>query len=157
MTATTGLLRGRTIELDAPLPVLDGRRMRVMIGPADPDDTSFTPEQHGEMWAEWVARGDHGPLEDGRGRSTVTISRGDIRRSSHDLKLERCPACGRPGIELRQLDKTYEIGGVAHTVVRIPMHVCPHCGERFLGPRAAAYVDRALGLGTRRQRKPRAA
>jgi hypothetical protein len=61
--AVTGLLQGKTITLDAPVPPLDGQRVRVIIAPADEEATPTTDEQ-ARLWAEWVRQGPQGPIED---------------------------------------------------------------------------------------------
>jgi hypothetical protein len=61
--AATGLLQGRTIMLDEPVPPLDGQRVRVIIVPAD-DDTELTAREQAPLWEEWVRMGPQGPIED---------------------------------------------------------------------------------------------
>ena len=61
--ATTGLLQGKTITLDAPVPPLDGQRVHVVIAPIEEDvELSATDQQR--LWAEWANQGPQGPLED---------------------------------------------------------------------------------------------
>ena len=65
MTATTtGLLHGTTITLDARVPVLDGRRVRIVLEPAEDPDLELTPQAQAELWQTWVDRGPQGPIED---------------------------------------------------------------------------------------------
>jgi YgiT-type zinc finger domain-containing protein len=52
----------------------------------------------------------------------------------------------------RTVDKVYALGTKEHLVRAIPMLVCAHCGDRFLGPSATEHVDRSLGLDRRRSR-----
>jgi hypothetical protein len=61
--AVTGVLRGNTITLDAPVPPLEGRRVRVIIAPEDIELALPTDEQ-ARLWDEWVRQGPQGPLED---------------------------------------------------------------------------------------------
>jgi hypothetical protein len=61
--ASTGTLHGNTITLDAPVPPLEGQRVRVLIAPAD-DDTALGAGEQAKAWAEWVASGVHGPIDD---------------------------------------------------------------------------------------------
>ncbi|MCC6668714.1 MAG: YgiT-type zinc finger protein [Polyangiaceae bacterium] len=91
-----------------------------------------------------------------RAKRSSTSSSLPSARSSREVALRDCPACGKAGIAKRQVDKTYEAPGGRKTVKGIPAQVCPHCGEQFLGPAAAEYVDRCLGLSGKR-RRPRAA
>jgi hypothetical protein len=61
--ASTGILHGNTITLDAPVPPLEGQRVRVIIALAE-DDTLLRPEEQAKAWSQWVANGPHGPIED---------------------------------------------------------------------------------------------
>ena len=60
--ALTGRLHGTTIELDAPVPPLDGQRVRVVLEPLD--EAELSPEATSAAWSAWVVRGPHGPIED---------------------------------------------------------------------------------------------
>src|SRR5258708_30196630 len=57
VAAITGLVHGTVIELDAPVPALEGRRVRVVL---EAEDESPAPE----VWAAWVTAGPQRPLED---------------------------------------------------------------------------------------------
>ena len=61
--ASTGVLHGNTITLDAPVPPLEGQRVRVLIALAD-DDLELRPEQQAEAWRQWVTDGPQGPIDD---------------------------------------------------------------------------------------------
>lgn len=61
--ASTGVLHGNTITLDAPVPPLEGQRVRVLIALAD-DDLELRPEQQAEAWRHWVTHGPQGPIDD---------------------------------------------------------------------------------------------
>ena len=60
----TGRLHGTTITLDAPVPRLDGHRVRVIVEDAD-EEAALSPEENARLWGEWVARGPQGPIEVG--------------------------------------------------------------------------------------------
>jgi hypothetical protein len=61
--AVTGLLQGKTITLDAPVPPLDGQRVHVIITPAN-EAAELSREEQARLWEEWVRRGPQGPIED---------------------------------------------------------------------------------------------
>ena len=61
MTTVTGLVQGQTIALDERVPELEGKRVRVLVEPAD--DTSVDTDEV-TAWHEWVERGSHGPMND---------------------------------------------------------------------------------------------
>ena len=61
--ATTGVLHGNTITLDAPVPPLEGQRVKVIIVPFE-EDRELSAEAHARAWDEWVQSGPQGPIED---------------------------------------------------------------------------------------------
>ena len=61
--AATGVLHGNTITLDAPVPPLEGQRVRVIIA-RDDEDLALTAEEGVASWDEWARRGPQGPIED---------------------------------------------------------------------------------------------
>jgi hypothetical protein len=61
--AATGVLHGNTITLDAPVPPLDGQRVRVMIA-LDDQDVVLAAHEQALLWEEWAQSGPQGPLED---------------------------------------------------------------------------------------------
>jgi hypothetical protein len=61
--SVTGVLRRNTITLDAPVPALDGQRVRVIIAPEDLELALQTDEQ-ARVWHDWLRQGPQGPLDD---------------------------------------------------------------------------------------------
>jgi len=59
----TGVLRGTTITLDAPVPPLDGHRVRVIVE-ADEAEVELQAAENVALLREWAARGPQGPIED---------------------------------------------------------------------------------------------
>jgi hypothetical protein len=59
----TGVLHGTTITLDAPVPPLDGHRVRVIVE-ADDDELELPQADNVALLREWAARGPQGPIED---------------------------------------------------------------------------------------------
>jgi hypothetical protein len=57
----TGLVHGQTIELDERVPELEGKRVRVLVEPAE---DSAAGADGATVWQEWVERGPQGPIED---------------------------------------------------------------------------------------------
>jgi hypothetical protein len=61
--AVTGVLHGATITLDAPVPPLDGQRVRIVIE-AEIEDRELSAEENAGLLREWAKRGPQGPLAD---------------------------------------------------------------------------------------------
>ena len=60
--AILGTLHGTTITLDAPVPPLDGQRVRVVVERA-PDEAVLTPEENAALLREWAAHGPQGRID----------------------------------------------------------------------------------------------
>ena len=52
---------GKTITLDEGVPELDGKRVRMVVEPADETDVAIDAVG---LWREWLERGPQGPVED---------------------------------------------------------------------------------------------
>ena len=76
--AVTGLLQGKTITLDAPVPPLDGQRVHVIITPAN-EAAELSREEQARLWEEWVRRGTARTHRGRRRAGIPVINRGDIR------------------------------------------------------------------------------
>ena len=61
-TSKTGLLKGTTIELEGPVPELDGKRVRVVLESIE--DLHLAAEQQRELWLSWIENGPQGPIDD---------------------------------------------------------------------------------------------
>ena len=60
-----GFVHGNTVKLDRSVDQLDGKRVRVVLEALDEsEDAVLSAEQQKELWAEWVAHGPQGPIED---------------------------------------------------------------------------------------------
>lgn len=60
--AITGRVHGPVIELDAPVPDLEGRRVRVVVELVD--EPSVDSAALRLAWDEWAAKGPDGPVTD---------------------------------------------------------------------------------------------
>lgn len=60
--AVAGVVHGKLIELDEPVPGLEGRRVRVVVEPVDEATVDRVEQQR--AWEAWVAHGPQGPIED---------------------------------------------------------------------------------------------
>jgi hypothetical protein len=62
-TTKTGLVHGNTIELEWPVPELEGRRVRLVLEAVDAPRISADEQR--ALSQAWVACGPQGPIEDG--------------------------------------------------------------------------------------------
>ncbi len=60
--AVAGVVHGNVIELDEPVPGLEGRRVRVVVEPVDEAAADRVEQQRASE--AWVARGPQGPIDD---------------------------------------------------------------------------------------------
>lgn len=58
--ALTGRVHGSVIELDAPVPDLEGQRVRVLVEAVDEPDTVALRR----AWDDWLSKSGDGPLTD---------------------------------------------------------------------------------------------
>jgi hypothetical protein len=64
-TPLKGLVRGRTVVLDESVPPLEGKRVLVVLEPADEEQpVELEHSQNLEAWNAWIASGPQGPIED---------------------------------------------------------------------------------------------
>jgi hypothetical protein len=63
VTLKTGLVRGKTIELESAVPEMDGQRVRVVLEPVE--EPRLSNEQQRGLWQAWIEPGPQGPIEDG--------------------------------------------------------------------------------------------
>ena len=61
--SATGTLTGTTITLDTPVPALEGQRVSVVLEPVF-DERVLSPTETHDLWREWVAHGEQGPLDE---------------------------------------------------------------------------------------------
>ena len=55
---------------------------------------------------------------------------------------ERCAVCGKPGVSVRRLSRSYGKGASLLIVENVPVNVCPHCGEGYLTAETLHELER---------------
>jgi hypothetical protein len=60
--AATGRIHGKVIELDAPVPDLEGQRVRIVVEPVE--EPAADAVELRRAWDAWVANGPDGPISD---------------------------------------------------------------------------------------------
>ena len=61
-TSRTGLLKGKIIELEDPIPEMEGKRVHVVLESIE--ERLLTDTEQRELWAQWVEHGPQGPIDD---------------------------------------------------------------------------------------------
>jgi hypothetical protein len=74
-TSKTGLLHGTTIELESPVPEMEGKRVRVVLEAVD--ELQISEQRQRELWQAWADGGPQGPIDDGAGCRVPVIERGN--------------------------------------------------------------------------------
>jgi hypothetical protein len=57
-----GRLQGNIITLDAPVPLLEGQLVKVVVEPVADSEAQIPAAVQAALWQEWVRRGPQGPL-----------------------------------------------------------------------------------------------
>lgn len=60
---TRGTVHGQRVELEAPAPDFEGKRVRVRLDVLEDERELSSAEQAG-LWQHWVESGPQGPIED---------------------------------------------------------------------------------------------
>ena len=45
---------------------------------------------------------------------------------------DRCENCGRPGVQIRLVTRSYGKGATLLVIEKVPVISCPHCGASYL-------------------------
>ena len=53
-------------------------------------------------------------------------------RTNPNVETSRCAVCGKPGIRMRYMTRSYGRGPTLLIVENVPVLVCPHCGESYV-------------------------
>jgi len=57
-------------------------------------------------------------------------------------KAERCAVCGKAGVVVRRLSRSYGKGATLLIVENVPVLVCPNCGESYLTAETLHEIER---------------
>ena len=60
---TRGIVHGKQVVLENPVPSMDGKRVRVRLDVLD-EERMLSPAEQIEAWRQWVESGPQGPIED---------------------------------------------------------------------------------------------
>jgi hypothetical protein len=60
--SVTGRVHGNTIELDTPVPPLEGKRVIAILEAVD--EVELSADEQRAAWTHWVAHAPQGPIED---------------------------------------------------------------------------------------------
>lgn len=57
-------------------------------------------------------------------------------------KQNTCDCCGKPGVMLKRITRSFGKGDHVIVIDGIPLHVCPHCGENYFTADTLQEVER---------------
>lgn len=57
-------------------------------------------------------------------------------------RRESCEICGKPGVILRRLSRSYGKGPRLLVVENVPVFVCPYCGESYMTAETLHELER---------------
>ncbi len=57
-----------------------------------------------------------------------------------------CASCGKPGVHLRQVTRSFGRGKSLLVIEEIPLWTCPHCGESYFTAQTLHEIERIKAL-----------
>ena len=57
-----------------------------------------------------------------------------------------CASCGKPGIQMRQVTRSFGRGSKLLLIEDIPLWTCPHCGESYFTAQTLHEIERIKAL-----------
>ena len=57
-------------------------------------------------------------------------------------KQGRCENCGRVGVQIRQVTRSYGKGATLLVIEKVPVISCPHCGASYLTAKTLHEIAR---------------
>lgn len=62
--------------------------------------------------------------------------------NNHNLKSEVCDICGKPGVRVKLVSRSYGRGANLLVIENVPVVSCPHCGESYLTAETLHEIER---------------
>ncbi len=62
--------------------------------------------------------------------------------NNHNLKSEVCDICGKPGVKVKLVSRSYGQGANLLVIENAPVVSCPHCGESYLTAETLHEIER---------------
>ena len=59
---------------------------------------------------------------------------------------ELCACCGKSGVHLREVTRSFRVAGSLLLIERIPQVSCPHCGESYFTAQTMHEIERIKRL-----------
>ncbi|MDS4041272.1 MAG: type II toxin-antitoxin system MqsA family antitoxin [Candidatus Competibacter sp.] len=53
-----------------------------------------------------------------------------------------CASCGKPGVQVRQVTRSFGRGDSLLVIEEIPLWTCPHCGESYFTAQTLHEIER---------------
>ncbi|MEO8627173.1 MAG: type II toxin-antitoxin system MqsA family antitoxin [Betaproteobacteria bacterium] len=78
--------------------------------------------------------------------SSKSATRARSTSSRSTSSTEPCGSCGRSGVLLRKVTRTFGTGKDLLVIEGIPMWSCPHCGESYFTAQTMHEIERIKAL-----------
>ena len=62
--------------------------------------------------------------------------------NKHDLESQVCAICGKPGVRVKLVSRSYGRGANLLVIENVPVVSCPHCGESYLTAETLHEIER---------------
>ncbi|HET6890299.1 MAG TPA: type II toxin-antitoxin system MqsA family antitoxin [Pyrinomonadaceae bacterium] len=80
-------------------------------------------------------------------RQSSRSARSELSSSSPStLSSSRCVSCGRAGMQLRKVTRSFGDGDSLLVIEGIPLWACPHCGESYFTAQTMHQIERIKAL-----------
>jgi YgiT-type zinc finger domain-containing protein len=62
------------------------------------------------------------------------------------VSSDTCANCGKAGVHLREVTRSFKVDGMLMLIERIPQISCPHCGESYFTAQTMHEIERIKRL-----------
>jgi YgiT-type zinc finger domain-containing protein len=79
-------------------------------------------------------------------KSAPPASSSSLPFSTSLVSSDTCANCGKAGVRLREVTRSFKVDGTLMLIERIPQISCPHCGESYFTAQTMHEIERIKRL-----------
>jgi YgiT-type zinc finger domain-containing protein len=79
-------------------------------------------------------------------KSAPPASSSSLPFSTSLVSSDTCANCGKAGVHLREVTRSFKVDGTLMLIERIPQISCPHCGESYFTAQTMHEIERIKRL-----------